>query len=147
MGPLYHLNDMENRKKCYEVLKKISTPNVIFIFTYLTPKEPFSAVLKGKIKMSDFWNLQQAETVYKGAFYFTAPSFMEKEIAENSFQILEHLTTDPICCFYNTEIDTLSDGNYQDFLKTIMCNNADPCLLNLSAHNMIVAKIKKSLNL
>ncbi len=140
MGPLYHLNDTEIRRQCYANLKKIATPNATFIFTYLTTKAPFSAVLKGKIKMSTFFDLHKNDTYYKGAFYFTSPTFMEKEMHENAFQIVEHVATDPICSLCFEPINALSDENYQDFLETVIHNNAHSCLLNLSSHNMIVAK-------
>ncbi len=140
MGPLYHLNDEKTRQQCYDNLKKIAAPNAVFIFTYLTTKAPFSAVLKGKIKMSTFFELHQKDTYYKGAFYFTSPTFMEKEMAENQFQILEHLATDPICSLCFEPINSLSEENYQDFLDTVMQNNAHPDLLHLSSHNMIIAK-------
>ncbi len=143
MGPLYHLNDTETRRQCYENIKKISNPDAVVIFTYLTTHAPFSAVLKGKFPASTFFENQQKDNYYQGAFYFTSPDFIAREMGDNSFEIIEHLALDAICCFCPAEVNAMPDESYENFITTLINNNGNPNLLKLSSHNMVVAKIKR----
>ncbi len=143
MGPLYHLNNMETRQQCYRIMKQLAKPDGVIIFTYLTTNAPFSGVLKGKFAADIFFNQCRKETYYQGAFYFTSPDYMNQEITDNGFEIIEHLATDPICCFCSTEINAMPEESYNIFIKTLSQNNDTPALLRLSAHNMIVARVHK----
>ncbi len=141
MGPLYHLNNAKTRQKCYNNIKKLAKPNAVIIFSYLTTNAPFSAVLKGKVSAETFFNYCQKEAYYQGTFYFTSPEFMEVEIVKNGFKIIEHLATDPICCFCSAEVNAMPEENYQTFIKTLWDNNKTSPLLHLSSHNMIVTQL------
>ncbi len=143
MGPLYHLNDTTSRQHCYEIMKQLLKPNGTIIFTYLTTNAPFSGVLKGKFAADTFFKQCQKETYYQGAFYFTSPDYMTREITDNGFEILEHLATDPICCFCSAEVNAMPEESYHVFINTLLQNKTMPAILRLSAHNMIVARVSK----
>lgn len=143
MGPLYHLNNPEIRLSCYNNLKKIAKENTIFIFTYITTSAFLSNALKGKVLFNEMFQMIQKEHFYFSPFYFSSPTFMEKELLDNSFEILEHIALDPISSFLVEAINSLPDEQYQDFLDTLLKNQNNVKLLPLSSHNMIVSKLKK----
>ncbi len=140
MGPLYHLNTKEQRTECYNTLKKMAKQNTVFIFSYLTTNAPLSGVLKGKMSAETFFKKNKKSHFYQGAFFFTSPAFMSKEMAQNNMQILEHLALDPICNICADSINVLPDDKFLEFVDALQKNNTRPQLLKISSHNMIVAK-------
>lgn len=145
MGPLYHLNKPRDRLACYNNLKKIATDNAVFIFSYITTFAYLAKALKGKSRFSQAFKLMEYEHFYSSPFYFSSPTFMEKDLTKNSFEIIEHVALDPISSFHVDKINSLSPEKYQDFIDALLKNHNCPQLLSLSSHNMIVSKIKRNI--
>ena len=143
MGPLYHLNNPEIRISCYNNLKKLAKDDTIFIFTYITTSAFLSNALKGKVSFNEIFQMIEKEHFYFSPFYFSSSIFMEKELVDNSFEIIEHIALDPISSFFVEAINSLSDEQYQDFIDSLLKNQNNTKLLSLSSHNMIVSKLKK----
>lgn len=144
MGPLYHLNKKNDRKKCFNNLKKLAHKDTIFIFTYITSSAPLSGVFKGKLSLQSFFDIYQKGNGYLSPFYFSSPQNTEKEILQNKFEILEHKALDPLSSFFLNEVNMFNEQQYKEFVHTLSENNTKSELLLLSSHNMIIAKMKEN---
>lgn len=143
MGPLYHLNNLATRTKCFNNIKRLAHDKSIIIFTYLTTSAILSSVFKGKLLFHDFIKLINKKRFYNKPFYFTSPDYIEKEIKKNSFTIIEHVPLDPISSFCGQQVNSLEESNYNDFVATLIKTSYKRKLLGLSSHNMLITMLKK----
>jgi 2-polyprenyl-3-methyl-5-hydroxy-6-metoxy-1,4-benzoquinol methylase len=151
-GPMYHLIDGEDRKKCVieslRVLKQggylaIAYVNKNFIpYNILLQDKTFlSKAFIDKILNTGVIKDGEKECFWTDAF-FTTPEEMESLIKEFNVEIVDHAGTDGISQLFRSNIDELNEEEYTAWIHYSLSSCRDRSLLGISNHGLLVCRKK-----
>lgn len=138
MGPLYHINQEEERKACLAEMARILKKKGIIIFSYLNTSAVWMNVVKNKLSIKDYLTMDN-DCILVPPFYFTSPQKIISELENLGWNIKMHCAVDPISCFFPDTINSFNDDEYEMWLKTMKTKMHKPLYLQLSSHNIVVA--------
>ena len=141
MGPMYHLSESKSRALCLSELKRITKPNGQVVITYLNPKALWANILRGKMTVQEFEQVERLENVLISPFYFTTPKWIQNELAEHGFRTIKHIALDAFTSFMIYEVNKWNSSEYNSWLKIIRRHVEDPSWIEFSSHSLIIAEV------
>lgn len=150
LGPMYHLTDENNRKKCIEealrVLKKggllaIAYINKHFIFHHvmLRDKKFLTKEFIDKILNSGIIKEGEKECFWTDAF-FTTPTEMESFVRSFGVQIVDHVGTDGLNPSLRNYVDGMDDNEYSQWIYYTLNSCRESSILGMSNHGLLICK-------
>lgn len=143
MGPLYHLDQDTDRNLCLAEMSRIIKKEGVAIFSYLNIRALWANVIKGKLSMTAYLNID-TENVSIPPFYFNTPKNIITELENKGWRIISHYAVDPISCFFQDTFNSLNEEEYNLWLKKVKTKMHTPDYLNLSSHNIIIAVLNET---
>jgi len=150
LGPLYHIQNSEERESVIREANRILKPNGIVAIAYIS--RFFVAGLLAKISGSlvtidvlnqlnetGLVNTPNVDAFFRTG-YFATPSEMEALALEGGFKILKHVATDGVVRYIGNEINQLTEAQYQAWLQHHLKVCGESTLLGSSNHGLVVAQ-------
>lgn len=149
LGPMYHLQDIEQQKKCIRECLRVLRPNGVialayinrfFLIPYLFQSNPeLSQDLISKIIEDGYTGSTEVERFSSTAYYHT-PSEIESLLANENLEKLDHVATDGIGILMRDTINQLSEENYNLWVEAHLKTCSEPSILGYSNHGMVVCR-------
>ncbi|WP_310549887.1 class I SAM-dependent methyltransferase [Paenibacillus glufosinatiresistens] len=150
LGPMYHLTETEDRRRCAEEALRVLKPggvlavayiNRSFIFPYLV-KESTSYLTEswmariaeeGKIRSAD-------EDCFWTDAYFHTPEEMERMFADGKTVMLAHAAADGVGMMMEEVIDGLDAAQFEVWSRYHLKTCEEPSLLGISNHALYLGR-------
>jgi len=150
LGPLYHLQDQEDRfavvSEAARILKNEGIVAIAYISRYFiaghlaqtAPELVTPAVLK-QLNETGLVTDDKADTFLRTG-YFATPREMEDLATKFGFIVTEHIATDGFSRYMGTAVNAFDEEKYQDWLRYHLSTCHEPSLLGSSNHGLVIAK-------
>jgi Methylase involved in ubiquinone/menaquinone biosynthesis len=151
MGPLYHMQNDEDRIQClneaYRVLKKGGLVICESISRYANIFEGYKYMFiedENFVKILDE-NLETGMHNPEGTEYFTTaffhtPDLLRKEVAQTNFEVIDLVSVEGFAQSFDTDSLMSDEAKKEMLLKYIRETERTPELLGVSGHHMIIGK-------
>lgn len=150
LGPLYHLQSIEERHAVVKEAKRVLKPGGIFAVAYIS--RFFVAGLLAKMSpalvspdvLSELHETGLVTTFNVDAFfrtgYFATPTEMESLLNQHGFELEKHIATDGFSRYIGQEVNDLTEEQYQAWLNYHLSVCDEPSLLGSSNHGLVVVR-------
>jgi 2-polyprenyl-3-methyl-5-hydroxy-6-metoxy-1,4-benzoquinol methylase len=153
LGPMYHFKEKEQRVKCIQECIRVLKPGGILAISYINKHYIIHGVVanqkefftKGFVEgiMNTGTHADGGENCFFTVGYFTSPREMESFLGEfPEVEIIDHVSTDGIGTLLRSDIDGLSEEQYDAYLSYVMKSCRDESLLGLSNHGLLICRKK-----
>lgn len=150
LGPMYHLTDERDRKKCIQEALRVLKKGGILAVAYINKHYIIHAVMTGgkKFLTNDFVNKilntgvikeGEKECFWTDAF-FTSPIEMEAFISEFDVEIVDHVATDGINPLLRGFIDKMDNEEYDAWISYCLNGCRDKGILGISNHALLLLR-------
>lgn len=150
-GPIYHLTEAEDRKKCISecirVLKKGGLLAIAYINKYyliphlLTGSRKF--ILNDSVmhKVIDVGIIKDGEEdCFWTDAYFTNPVEMEEFLSKFNIEIIDHVATDGISPLLRKVVDDMTEDEYITWIDYQLKTCREKSILGISNHGLIICR-------
>jgi len=154
LGPLYHLIEKSDQKKCFSESLRVLKPEGILAVAYINKYFYIPYCLKNDradILEDNFVNkvIDKGYIEAKDEFWTDVNFFSPKEIEElllhYGVEIIDHVATDTISPMIADSINSLNEHQYSKWVNYHLKTCREPSILGLSNHSLIICrKINKN---
>lgn len=150
MGPIYHLINIDLRKKCISECKRVLKKDGILVVSYINKFYAFPYVATSDKR---FLNMDLANTLIKTGTirhddpncfwtdsYYSTPEEMESLLSYFNFQIIDHLATDGLSPFLKDKVDNMNGEEYKTWCDYHYMVCRQKSILGASNHGLIIGK-------
>lgn len=152
LGPLYHLLSQQHRKKCIEECIRVSKPNGIIAFSYISPYSVFPCVIRGdksrmskelikKIIIDKKISSNDKSCFWTDTFFYT-PQDIEKLLKKENLIIIDHLASDGQSIAFQSLINTMTEKEFNIWLDYHRKTCREPSIIGASNHGLIITRKK-----
>lgn len=152
LGPLYHLIDKKAQNKCIEECIRVTKPNGVIAFAYISPYSVFPCVLRGDLTRAsselmeaivDKKRISSEDTCcFWTDNYFFTPEDIEKRLKEFQLEIADHVATDGQSIAFQSVINEMDEKQFQIWLDYHRKICRIPSILGASNHGLVIARKK-----
>ncbi|EPR10552.1 class I SAM-dependent methyltransferase [Ruminiclostridium papyrosolvens] len=150
LGPMYHLTNESDRRKCIKeslrVLKKggiLATAyiNKHFVLNFIMPryKKFLTNSFVEKVMNTGVIKEGEKECFWTDNF-FTTPLEMETFISKFGMEIIDHIACDGISPLLSNFIDNMNDVEYSTWLNYSLASCREKSILGMSNHCLLICK-------
>jgi len=150
LGPMYHLTDEDDRKKCIQeslrVLRKggllaVAYINKHFILHHVMLRDKSFLTHKfiDKILNTGVIKEEEKECFWTDAF-FTSPIEIESFIQEFDTKIIDHVGTDGLNPFLRNYIDEMNEEEYSQWVYYTLSSCREKSILGMSNHGLLLCR-------
>ncbi|MDG3087760.1 class I SAM-dependent methyltransferase [Vibrio hannami] len=151
LGPLYHLQSIEERNQVMQEAKRILKPGgsvaIAYISRYFVAglfaqkfPELITPQVMSKLLETGLVSDPKADSFFRVG-YFSSPSEIEQLIRENGFNPLRHLATDGFSRYIATGVNQFTPKQYNTWLQSHLKTCDEPSLLGSSNHGLVIAEL------
>lgn len=146
MGPLYHLNTEEDRKRCIGECLRVLKKNGILAAAYLNKYASFIYQFRSDkdfIKDRTSRNIINLGHFYEDGsdiFYYTSPQEIEALLSEYRVEMISNIATDGIGHLLKDTIENLNETEYQLWIDYHLRTCAEPSILGYSLHALLICR-------
>jgi ubiquinone/menaquinone biosynthesis C-methylase UbiE len=149
-GPMYHLIDEVDRRKCILEALRVLKKNGLLAIAYVNKHFiPYNVMLKDKSfftrnfidKIVDTGVIKEGEKecFWTDAF-FTTPKEMESLLREYNVEIIDHVATDGISQLFRNHIDEMNDEEYDAWVYYCLRSCREESILGISNHGVLLCR-------
>ncbi|MEG0775204.1 class I SAM-dependent methyltransferase [Clostridium sp.] len=153
LGPMYHFKEKEHRIKCIQECIRVLKPGGLLAISYINKHYIIHGVLANQKEfftkdfVDDIMNTgthnDGGENCFFTVAYFTSPMEMESFLTEfHEVEIIDHVSTDGIGTLLRSDIDELSEEQYDAYLSYVIKNCKDKSTMGLSNHGLLICRKK-----
>lgn len=146
LGPLYHLHDEAERKRCveesYRVLRKggiLASAVIHYNAVYVRQVMRNPAYLI-ETNFGDFIGFRSEAGMDRELFFFCHPNEVESVMEECGFSKLDYVGTDGIGSLLNSSVNGFTPEQYEAWLDYHYSTMSDPVLLGYSLHGLYIGR-------
>lgn len=153
LGPLYHLVKKEEQDQCLNESLRVLKPGGHLAIAYVNK----FVVIANNIKYSNdiFKNSLIDQVIDKGVTYSKDPMWASAEanfykpeeiasLLENTgLEIVDHVATEGISVLLKEQINSLSEDDFQEWLRFHLKTCREPSIMGYSGHGLIVGRKPK----
>ena len=150
MGPLYHLNEKQDRNLCFEECYRVLRTGGLLISSYLNRFFVIPQVLKNDFRLlnrefinslvgSDTFGHEQSLSFPIG-FYCHTPDEIEEMYQELELDIIDHLGTDGISPMIADTINRMTDEQFDLWFDYHLSVCRERSILGMSNHGLVVGR-------
>jgi len=149
MGPYYHLQNDEQRKKLLDSFYKLLNKNGILVISYINKYFALPLYLMygkkfGEKEYKAFDNNEYNTISYIDSFmgfsYYSTPDEVEEEISHSGYTIIEHIGVDGIYNLISNKIEMMNEAEYNDFLNYHYKICSEKSTLGNSSHGLVFCR-------
>ena len=150
LGPLYHLQSVQERTQAIAEAKRILKPNGVLAVAYIsryfvagmfaqqfphlvTPEVLSELNLQGTVSSS------KADSFFQVG-YFATPVEIEELVEKGGFELMSHTATDGFGRYISHGVNNFSSSQYQTWLQHHLDVCDEPTLLGSSNHGLVIAR-------
>ena len=150
LGPLYHIQSVNDRESVLREANRILKANGVVAIAYIS--RFFVAGLLAKIsstfitpeivsKLNETGLVTSPDVdAFFRTGYFAKPAEIEELATKTGFTVSKHIATDSFVRYIGSEINQLSENQYQTWLQHHLTTCAEPSLLGSSNHGLVIAQ-------
>jgi ubiquinone/menaquinone biosynthesis C-methylase UbiE len=150
LGPMYHLVDDDDRKKCMRESLRVLKAGGILVVAYInkhyvihsvmtTGKKFFTGDFVDKILSTGVIKEEEKECFWTDAF-FTSPTEMESFIKEFNIELVDHVATDGISPLLGNFVDEMNDEEYNTWINYSLNSCREKSILGISNHVLLICR-------
>lgn len=152
MGPLYHLTSDEQHIRCINECVRVTKPNGILAFSYISPYSVFPCVIRGDINRISY-DLVDGITTRKVINasdeccfwtdnYYYDPDDIENRLQSLGVSVIDHLATDGQSIAFQSVINSMDDKQFQTWMYYHKLTCRVRSILGASNHGLVIGKKK-----
>ena len=150
LGPIYHLLDQGDRKKCISeclrVLKSggilaIAYVNKHYIFPHIVTRD--KRFLKESIMkrvVLDSCTSASDEDCYWTDAYYSTPEEIEQLLEEFEVERIDHVATDGLSPLLRDTVDSMNDEEYRVWIDYHMMTCREKSIMGISNHGLLICR-------
>lgn len=146
LGPMYHL-DVKGREKCLEESIRVTKPNGLIYLAYISNNFTFvkcvkkfdNYIEKYKDEIDEDFRLTDSQKV----FTFMYPKEMDDLIVKYQLEKVDHVTTDGISSLIIERINSLSEKEFEIWIKYLRATAGREDQLGYGEHLLYIARKRK----
>lgn len=144
LGPMYHLNDWEDRNKCIEESIRVCKPGGIIFFEYISSNLTFVKNIKRidnylRDYKEEFGNSFELENK---TFSYLKPFDFEKNIEKYPIKKLHHIGIDGVSSLIEEKVNSFEEDEFKIWLKFLRNGAEDITQLSYSENILFIAQKK-----
>lgn len=144
LGPMYHLNDWEDRNKCIEESIRVCKPGGIIFFEYISSNLTFVKNIKRidnylRDYKEEFGNSFELENK---TFSYLKPFDFEKNIEKYHIKKLHHIGIDGVSSLIEEKVNSFEEDEFKIWLKFLRNGAEDITQLSYSENILFIAQKK-----
>lgn len=153
LGPLYHLTDISEQKKCINECKRIVKHGGYIIFAYISCYAVFPYVIRGNHEflrdslqekiINNHYIKANDEDCFWTDNYFHSPDEIEKLIKFSGLKTVEHLAADGQSIAFQQMINNFNDEEFKCWMNYHYNICHERSIIGSSNHGIIVARKDK----
>lgn len=153
LGPLYHLIDKNDQKKCISECIRVTKPNGVIAFAYISPYSVFPCVIRGdlsRISLDLVTNIIDKKNISSTddcCFWtdnsFLTPEDIEKILLDFHLEIKDHVATDGQSIAFQSVINEMDEEQFQIWLAYHRKTCRIPSIIGASNHGLVIARKKE----
>lgn len=145
MGPIYHLKNINDRKKVIAECLRVLKNNGILFAAYINRQAAYLLELKKEVTLqSEFLDDILKKGYLAGSqsevFYFSSPREIEEIMSEYNIQKLCNAGVDGVNYMLADKINGYSEADYEYWLKNHIEHCTDPYLIGYSLHGLFICR-------
>lgn len=151
-GPLYHLIDEDEQEKCISECIRVTKPNGIIAFAYISPYSVYPCVLRGDISRNSLKLMKKIVDDRKVSSndpccfwtdnYYYSPEDIEERLMHSNLDIEDHLATDGQSIAFQSVINSMNKEQFNIWLEYHRKTCRISSLLGASNHGLIITRKK-----
>lgn len=149
-GPLYHLVNEEDQKKCISECIRVTKSNGMIIFAYISPYSVYPCVLRGDLSrcsselvkriIDDKKIMANDPYCFWTDNYYYSPDIIEKRLKSFNLEICDHLALDGQSIAFQSVINSMNKKEFENWLEYHRKICRERSILGASNHGLIVTK-------
>jgi SAM-dependent methyltransferase len=146
MGPIYHLNKVEDRRRCISECLRVLKKDGILALAYINKFASFLYQFKADksfIKSEECKNvINQGQFYVDGSdnFHFTSPQEVESMLTGCNVEIVANVATDGIGHLFKETVDNFDETEYQHWMDHHLRTCTEPSILGYSLHALLIGR-------
>lgn len=146
MGPIYHLNTVEERRRCISECLRVLKKDGILALAYINKFASFLYQFKAdksfikSEKCKNLINLGQFYVDGSDNFHFTSPQEVESMLSGFNIEIVANVATDGIGHLFKETVDNFDETEYQHWMDHHLRTCTEPSILGYSLHALLVGR-------
>ncbi|MDU3305729.1 MAG: class I SAM-dependent methyltransferase [Lachnospiraceae bacterium] len=152
LGPLYHLIDESEQNKCISECIRVTKPNGILAFAYISPYSVFPCVLRGDLSRASsklmesivdkkMVSSEDAYCFWTDNYFFT-PEDIAARLKSFHLELEDHVATDGQSIAFQSVVNEMDETQFQIWLDYHRKTCRVPSLLGSSNHGLVIARKK-----
>ncbi|WP_390903269.1 MULTISPECIES: class I SAM-dependent methyltransferase [Vibrio] len=150
LGPLYHIQEESERQAVIREAHRILKPNGVVAVAYISrffvagllakmSSTLISPQILSELNETGLVTSKDVDAFFRTG-YFAKPSEIENLTKSEGFCIEKHVATDGFGRYIGSEINSLSEQQYQAWLQHHLLVCSEPSLLGSSNHGLVIAR-------
>lgn len=140
-GPLYHLHEMADRRKCVEEAKRVCKPSGKLFFAFISNDIVFlTEFLKNPDYFANGYYDKETFRLDDIPFVFHTPDTCRELLCSSGVTILREVASDGVSELLGDKINAMSDESYAQYLRYHEYICEKPELLGMSNHLLFVGE-------
>lgn len=146
LGPIYHLTKEEDRIECIKECLRVLKPGGFIAVAYISRFAHFADMIKrNKEDINDMGLQNIVKTGVESnnpdaCFYFSTYDDIEKLMSNNKIQRTIHIATDGIADMLRDSINTLTDEEFDLWMRYHLDTCENPNLIGYSKHCLYIGR-------
>lgn len=152
LGPLYHLISPNDQQKCLNECIRVTKPNGVIAFAYISPYSVFPCVLRGDLsrisrelmrKIIDDKSVSSDDLCcFWTDNYYYSPDDIEVWLKRAGLTIEDHLASDGQSIAFQSMVNSMNAAEYEIWLEYHRKTCRIPSLIGASNHGLIITRKK-----
>ena len=150
MGPLYHLTELSDRKKCLNECKRVLKTGGLLISAYINRFFVIPQIVLQDRKFIDADIIKQLresgsmrsddEFCFWTDTYFAAPEDMESIYSEMGLNIVDHIAADGVSIFIKNTINAMNADEFKIWCDYHYSTCREKSMLGISNHGLVFGR-------
>ncbi|OPA72879.1 hypothetical protein BVG16_31680 [Paenibacillus selenitireducens] len=150
MGPMYHLVEESQQRKCIEECLRVLKPGGILAVAYINKLSILPMLVNKEpdfVRESVVQKILQEGTIQSGEAdcfwtdaHFATPSSITSLLTSYAVKEVDHLGTDGVSHTISRSVDVLSEEQFQAWLLYHEATCREPSILGLSTHGLFIGE-------
>jgi SAM-dependent methyltransferase len=150
LGPLYHLQRVEDRLRCVQEAVRVLKPGGILAAAYVNRYMVAAMTINRDVQMIHTGFLEPLRDQgliqhpqfdpFAHAAYYATPDEMESLLAQGGMQVIDHLATGGVAKLIEQVVNRMDEAAYQQWFRYHLSICRERSILGYSTHGLLIGR-------